>query len=415
MVTYIESFLLAFSADEMTAVFGELIIGIFVLGVILGLLNKYGQFVAYVPTLLASIGILGTFLGISIGLANFDTTNIDNSISELLAGMRTAFCTSLFGMTFSILFKIIKSFAHTQKKEKKCVDDPMEILTSQATSIDSLVKAVGGDSDTSILSQIKLLRGDLNDNSRTTQRRQEEFANKLLPLLQNVTDMLAKSATEAIIEALRKVIADFNNNLTEQFGDNFKELNQAVQALVVWQEQYKEQIKQTTEQYQACLASLQSSEDSIKKIRDSTQSITSAMDTLNEIMRRGQRQLDELGAHLAAFKEMRDKAVEAVPTIREQVDKTVQAVSSAAEAATSHYNDLLRTTDSGLRAYVEKTGDAVEKQLEIIDKSMQDEVNRVMSAMGNALGQISNQFASDYTRLVNQMQRIVAAAGAIRQ
>jgi len=42
-----------------------------------------------------------------------------------------------------------------------------------------------------------------------------------------------------LVEALRDVIHDFNNKITEQFGDNFKELNEAVGRLLIWQEDYK--------------------------------------------------------------------------------------------------------------------------------------------------------------------------------
>ena len=53
--------------------------------------------------------------------------------------------------------------------------------------------------------------------------------------------MMSKLATEQVIAALKTVIQDFNNNLTEQFGENFKQLNTAVLELVTWQENYKQQ------------------------------------------------------------------------------------------------------------------------------------------------------------------------------
>lgn len=46
-----------------------------------------------------------------------------------------------------------------------------------------------------------------------------------------------------MIEALRQVIVEFNQNLMEQFGENFKKLNRAVKDLVQWRENYKTRIK----------------------------------------------------------------------------------------------------------------------------------------------------------------------------
>jgi hypothetical protein len=52
------------------------------------------------------------------------------------------------------------------------------------------------------------------------------------------------------------------------------------------------------------------------------------------------------------------------------------------------------------------TGQAVNKQLEMMDETMSQEVNRVMTEMGTALARISRQFTDDYQELVNAMARI---------
>ena len=44
------------------------------------------------------------------------------------------------------------------------------------------------------------------------------------------------------------------------------------------------------------------------------------MDTLTKVMDVNQHQIDELARHPEAFEQIRDKAFEAVPEIREQVD-----------------------------------------------------------------------------------------------
>ena len=46
-----------------------------------------------------------------------------------------------------------------------------------------------------------------------------------------------------MIEALRQVIQDFNKHLVEQFGDNFKALNESVGKMNEWQVLYKEHVE----------------------------------------------------------------------------------------------------------------------------------------------------------------------------
>lgn len=59
---------------------------------------------------LVGLGLLGTFLGLTLGIKDFDSTNSENiqqSIQGLLGGMGTAFSTSLLGMICSILYTAI--------------------------------------------------------------------------------------------------------------------------------------------------------------------------------------------------------------------------------------------------------------------------------------------------------------------
>lgn len=58
---------------------------------------------------LVGLGLLGTFLGLTMGIIHFDSSNSENiqtSIQTLLGGMGTAFSTSLAGMALSILYSV---------------------------------------------------------------------------------------------------------------------------------------------------------------------------------------------------------------------------------------------------------------------------------------------------------------------
>ena len=68
----------------------------------------------------------------------------------------------------------------------------------------------------------------------------------------NVAESVAKLATDELIEALKTVIEDFNAKITEQFGENFKELNEAVGKTVAWQEQYRQQMDELANEFRGC-------------------------------------------------------------------------------------------------------------------------------------------------------------------
>lgn len=61
------------------------------------------RWIEQIPSLVSTLGVLGTFFGITVGLCNFDTSDLDNSIPLLLSGLKTAFFTSIAGMISSMV------------------------------------------------------------------------------------------------------------------------------------------------------------------------------------------------------------------------------------------------------------------------------------------------------------------------
>lgn len=76
------------------------------------LLHTYSK--AWYPT----IGMFGTFLGIFLGLMDFDTVNIENSLPVLLDGLKIAFLTSIAGLVFSIIRILLAKFGLCPIDEK---------------------------------------------------------------------------------------------------------------------------------------------------------------------------------------------------------------------------------------------------------------------------------------------------------
>lgn len=59
---------------------------------------------------MSGLGILGTFLGLTLGMLSFsgdDIFTISDNIAPLLAGMKVAFHTSVYGIFFSLVFNFV--------------------------------------------------------------------------------------------------------------------------------------------------------------------------------------------------------------------------------------------------------------------------------------------------------------------
>ncbi len=80
---------------------------------------------SFVPTLLTAIGLIGTFWGISTGLAKFDLNAINQSDKLLaasigvLGGMKTAFTSSLVGLACASLFMLVLAWSTSARKKNR--------------------------------------------------------------------------------------------------------------------------------------------------------------------------------------------------------------------------------------------------------------------------------------------------------
>lgn len=76
------------------------------------LLDRIGMnyFNSGISGTLTGLGILGTFLGLSMGLGSFngdDIYTISDNVGPLLSGMKVAFHTSVYGIFFSLIFNYV--------------------------------------------------------------------------------------------------------------------------------------------------------------------------------------------------------------------------------------------------------------------------------------------------------------------
>lgn len=144
-----------------------------------------------IPSIFVTLGVLGTFAGVTFGLLEFDLNpeRIAQSIDGLLSGLKNAFFTSLYGLFASVISNVIIRF----KYSKQTLQDP-EIQEERKL--------------------IRELKQSIDDFGRN----------------------LAEYNSEAIMSSLRKVITDFNDTFSTLIGelvtDNFQKLTSSVDQLV---------------------------------------------------------------------------------------------------------------------------------------------------------------------------------------
>lgn len=362
--------------------------------------NIHSKFREYAPTLMGALGILGTFIGIIIGLLNFNTESIDTSIPVLLGGLKTAFITSIIGMFFAILFNGLDAFFFANKRRLLEENTPELVtpehihqeLKEQNKHLVKLIAGMSGSEEGSIVAQIKLMRNEISDTSRAQIDNHSNFSNKLWDQLQQFADLMAKGATEQIIDALRQVIIDFNNNLTEQFGENFKALDNSVKKLVDWQENYKTQVDQMSEQYQQSVESLVETRKAVAGIWEECKEIPLAMSELRDVLQVNQHQISELSRHLETFVAIRDKATNVLPEIQTKMTEV---------------GELLRLGAANVSASLEQTS----QQILINADSMRVALDEGTEGFRESVTQTQQAFASMAHDVSNSSETLTSTLG----
>ena len=158
-----------------------------------------GSFCRQVPGILTALGILGTFIGLIVGLHGFDFAGADqmtSSVGTLVGGLNVAFFTSVYGVALSIVFNLVRGEA-------------MAALSSDLNALEDLFDMV--------LHPIH--REDTQDLIRAALERQEASLAAIKTQVdsgigKNLGSQIGKTLKpqfDEINESLRNVVFDFRN------------------------------------------------------------------------------------------------------------------------------------------------------------------------------------------------------------
>lgn len=427
---------------------------------------RFVGFTRSAATLFTTIGVLGTFFGIFIGLLDFNVANIDASIQQLLTGLKIAFSTSIVGMGAATAFTVLKTLTPNTSETNEVTperihsalteirDDARTNSKNQTEALEQVRNAISSEGDTSLLSQVQKLRTSVQDGHAEMVKEFRAFA-----------EQMAENNSKAIIEALESVIRDFNTKLTEQFGENFRQLNEAVGALLTWQENYRAHVEQLETAFNTAVRGTQAAESSLSKIAEHTGAIPSAMEKMNPLLTGMQQQVTSLSSHLEGLAALRAQALEAFPVIEGNLKKITDELSMSVTSSIERSNDALEVQRSSLAALntgydalqtqasdaqqrfqsefekflkgmeselnsalqshssiIEttagemtrqigqawtKTEEAINKQMGALDDQLQKELGRSLEIMGRNLASISEKFVDDYNPLAEKLAALV--------
>ena len=139
--------------------------------------------------------------------------------------------------------------------------------------------------------------------------------------------------------------------------------------------------------------------------------LSKSTESLKDIMTPVQGQIDNLNNQLDAFAQMKDKAVDAMPTIEKNLNEMTESLSNSV----SSIENMSTEIRDSVKQSIKETNDMLINQIKGLDEQMQKEVTKIVEIMGSNLASLSEKFVSDYSPLTNQLVNLINSLGSVKK
>jgi DNA anti-recombination protein RmuC len=317
------------------------------------------------PTFLTTLGIFFCFIGIAWGLLNFDPGDVKYSIPRLLAGIRTSFWASVAGIFWALTIKARVVIWGDAKLRLTAKNQQGATLNDVAEYLSRLNNALAGSEDSTLLGQIKLLRSDSNYRLDRLNQTFEAYSAKI-----------AEANSRALMQALQSVVQDFNAQVNDQFGENFKHLNAAVEKLVTWQSHYAEQLAVLIEQENATRKSMNEAAARFTELAHRSQDFTDTAQSLKRLLVALNTEKEQLNFSLSTLGELINNAATGLPTLEQNITAMTRQVEQGVKANQEAMTAILRNAAQSIQTHNQQLTNLLAASIATANKDLTETLGR---------------------------------------
>ena len=325
-----------------------------------------------VPDIFTSLGILGTFLGLVWGLKAFNPTDysaMTTSVGSLVDGIKVAFLTSIYGISFSVCFTTGIKNAYSAMSES---------YTAFMERFHAYVFPTAENESRNLL----IASQKLQTNAMTTMTDQftlqlaDSFEKVITPTFQKMNDsldMLVNRVTQYQEDAIRGIVDEFMRQMNQSFKMQFNDFNIALSQMTKAQ---KENTEYTSTLYQTLCAQLG---DAYTMQESAISGIT---------------------ANLLA-------AQSGFVTSTNRILKENQEIQNRQQSDYQHVVDYMRESEKSASKFWVACNQAMQKYLETAAESMEkaamtEEMNQELIRMNRQISQSFSESLKDYVQYQTQ-------------
>ena len=218
-------------------------------------LHVHKRILEMIPDIFTSLGILGTFIGLVWGLKNFEPSSYEtmtNSVSSLVAGIKVAFLTSIYGIAFAIIYTSgMKSVFSDMNEKLQAFLEKFHIYVLPTAENESRNLMVASQK-----LQVKAMKQMAEQLSAEMAQSFEKAINPTFQKMNESLDVLTESVTSCQQDVMQEILRSFLREMNGSFKLQFKDFNDALAQLKKAQ---KENTDYTTNLYHTMSDQLNSS------------------------------------------------------------------------------------------------------------------------------------------------------------
>lgn len=259
---------------------------------------------------MTGLGILGTFLGLTLGLQSFNTgttAEITNSIEPLMEGIKVAFHTSIYGMVFSLIFNYVY---------KRRLDEAETAVRDFLSTYKKFVMP-----DTAAEGVNKLIE-------------LTEKQTKAIIQLENIANIRSRDQ----MEELGRIVDRFMEEMDRSLGGTFTKLSDTIDRTLLIQGENEKKVKEILTDNAETAGELKDIASSVKDFQISLQSYTAEVRDLS----------NAVVMETESLKKQSEKTARIAEELPSEVDETFRVINDNLRQVETHFRDRIEEINSTL-------------------------------------------------------------------
>jgi len=347
-----------------------------------------------------ALGILGTFLGLVMGLQdlNFNMSDQEQfraSAETLLSGMSTAFWSSIGGIAFSIVWLLTDRWLFQRMRDRiadffRVVGERWPRTSPEGAAFQSLALQM---EQKAILQD---LGSDLSQAFRDAI--DKSFSEQLSPSLNSIDetlDRVASQVSDRQADVLDEMASAFQERLLESVGTQFDELATVIQDATEWQRRVTQDVgtlfEQVVELSRTNSRLLENSSQaaqeflgSVDALSESHQRMAKISSDLEAVVRHTSELSAQLEAQTRLFSDANEELREELARHLDQVEDQVTAFADFWEDVHGDLGELSSSLSNNLTEFTKMT----EEKLGEVFHRFDSEMSTVVEHLGGTLAEL---------------------------